>query len=87
MTWDELYNTAYEKGYGDIELKAKDEARYQVRNFVMELGAVDLEEEECPEEAVERYCDLLKISFDASGNIIGFELPSYLGHSKDLILK
>lgn len=87
MTWDDLYNAAAEKGYGDIELKAKDEARHQVRNFVMELGALDPEEDECPEEVVESYCDLLKISFDTSGNIIGFKQPSYLGQPKDLILK
>ena len=87
MTWDDLYNAATEKGFGDIELKAKDEARHQVRNFVMELGALDPEEDECPEEAVESYCDLLNIRFDTSGNIIGFKQPSYLGHPKDLILK
>lgn len=87
MTWDDLYNAAAEKGYGDIELKAKDEARHQVRNFVMELGALDPEEDECPEETVESYCDLLKIRFDTSGNIIGFKQPSYLWQPKALILK
>ena len=59
-----------------IRSKAKDEARHQVRCLAMELGSPDLDNADCPEDAVEDYCNAMKIQFDERGNIVGLELPS-----------
>lgn len=71
-SWDEIYDAAIDCGYGDNELKAKDEARWEVRCFVLEnKGGEDLEEVECPEDEVEFYCDKYGIRFNEYGNIVG----------------
>ena len=75
MTWDEICEAAEGTGYGDDELAAKDEARYQVRCLAMELGAPDLDEDERPEDWVESYCDAMKICFDDTGAIKKIQLP------------
>lgn len=54
MTWNEIYEAADGAACGDDTLKAKDEARHQVRCLAMELGSPDLDNAECPEDAVER---------------------------------
>ena len=69
-SWDDLYKRADNAACGEDTLKSKDEARYQVRHFAMELGYEDLEMAECPEDEVEWYCDKYNILFDENGNII-----------------
>lgn len=78
MTWDEIYDRADGAAYGESSLKAKDEARHQVRCLMMNLGAYDLDNSECPEDAVENYCDAMNVQFDECGNITGLELPHWV---------
>lgn len=78
FTWDDIYAAADGAAFGDDTLTAKDEARWQVRNFAMALGAPDLDECECPEDQVESYCDALDIRFDKKGNIANIHLPKEL---------
>lgn len=69
-TWDEIYDRAEDKACFSSELKAKDEARGQVRDFAIEHGYEDLEDVECPEERVDEYCNMFGIMFDENGNIV-----------------
>ena len=69
-TWDDLYQRADGAACGEDVLKAKDEARWQVRNFAMEHGEIDPETAECPEDLVSAYCEKHVIRFDEHGNII-----------------
>ncbi len=69
-TWDDLYNAALECCYGDAALRAKDEARWQVRNYIINLGKPDLDEAECPEDEIDYYCAEYHIKFDIHGNIV-----------------
>lgn len=69
MTRNELYESAENVGFGDTVLKAKDEARYQVRNLVRNLYGLDIEERECPEDEVDEFSDSMGIVFDERGNI------------------
>ena len=78
MTWNEIYEAADGAACGDDTLKAKDEARHQVRCLAMELGSPDLDNADCPEDAVEDYCNAMKIQFDECGNIVGLELPHWV---------
>lgn len=75
LTWDEIYERAEGKPFLHSLLKAKDEARHQVRCFAMEIGAPDLEEAECPEDEVEQYCNAWNLLFDERGNIVSMKLP------------
>ena len=69
-TWDDIYDRADGKGYGDDELMAKDNARWNVRNLAINNGYPDLEETECPEDMVEFYCEEFDILFNEDGNIV-----------------
>ena len=69
-TWDELFDEAVDKGFGSPELQAKDEARWQVRCFILELEEDDIDVAECPEDEVEKYCNMYDIRFDRNGNIL-----------------
>lgn len=70
-TWDDLYKKADGAACGESALKAKDEARWQVRCFAMEEHEEeDLEEAECPEDEVDWYCNKYNILFDENGNIV-----------------
>lgn len=71
MNWDELYKRAEGKGCGDDELRAKDEARWQVCEIARRMG-IDLEAEEIPEDAIEDFCNKHKIEFDIRGDILEF---------------
>lgn len=44
----------------------------------MELGCPDLDNADCPEDAVEDYCNAMKIQFDEYGNIVGLEFPRWI---------
>lgn len=69
-TWDDIYDRAIDAGYGDDTLTAKDEARWQVRDFVLDLGDDDIEDAECPEYEIDFYCKEYSILFDINGNIV-----------------
>lgn len=71
-TWNDLYDLALDKGFGDPELKAKDEARHQIRCLAMDLGYNDLDDAECPEDMVEDYCEQFEAKFDWQGNLIEY---------------
>lgn len=70
-TWDEIYERAIDKVCFSPELKAKDEARWQVRDYAIEHGYEDPEDAECPEEIIADYCNMFGIMFDEKGNIFG----------------
>ncbi len=72
LYWDDIYEAAIGKGVNDDELKRKDEARFQVWHLVIDLGYPDFENCECPEDAVEYWCDRLCIKFDEDGNIVKY---------------
>ena len=74
MTWDEIYERADGCGYGSDELTAKDTARWQVRNLVLDKENIDIEEAECPEDEVDYYTGLWNIRFDENGNIQYYEV-------------
>lgn len=77
FTWNALYTRALDSACGEPALKAKDEARFQVRELVMkEFGLPDLEKEECPEDKIQDYCEKFNIRFDEKGNIIHHDKPS-----------
>ena len=70
MTWNDLCERADGEAFGSPALKAKDEARWQIRNVILEMGGHDIEKEESPEEEIEiflfRYPEYNK--FDERGN-------------------
>ena len=70
VTWNDICNIAIDKGFCSAELKAKDEARFQVAQLAIGLGYPDPDTEESPEEAIEYYCYEMKIRFDLYGNIV-----------------
>lgn len=75
LNWNEIYNRAI----NSPELKAKDEARYQVSCIMREQG-VEPDDAECPEECIEDYMtnDIREYWFDESGNLIDeSEVSSY----------
>lgn len=84
-TWDDLYAIADGTVFGSAELKAKDEARSQVRELAKSFGTPDLDEEECPEDAVSSYCKALHIRFDMKGNITGITLPAFIWKLDEII--
>lgn len=69
-TWDEIYERADGCCFGEDNLKAKDNARENVRWLAIEYGEDDLENAECPEDEVEHYCDKYNILFDEMGHIV-----------------
>ena len=78
MTWDEIYERADGKGYGSDELTAKDNARAAVRNLVLDIEDIDIEDAECPEDEVEYYAKRWHLHFDESGNIVCMEKKAIL---------
>lgn len=78
MTWDEIFDAAIAAGDGSDELKAKEEAIQEVNYLVMDLGGRNLDEEECTEDEVTRWCGSLEIQFNEYGNILSVKLPKYV---------
>lgn len=76
MTWNEIYEAADGKGYGDWELKRKDIARYEVVGFVEENFGINLEVEcekgliDSVENEIEYYIEKYGIVFDEEGKIV-----------------
>ena len=77
-TWDEIYQRADGCGFGEDNLKAKDNARENVRWLALELGEDDLEKAECPEDEVDYYCNKYNILFDENGHIV----DGYIDYAK-----
>ena len=73
MTWNEFCEASKNTVCSDSAITAKDEAKQQVRQLVMDLDAPDLDEAECPEDAVGNYCNAMKIQFSKSGDILNDE--------------
>ena len=78
MNWNEIFESAVGAGCGEPALKTKDEARDQTRTLMMELGHPDPDEEDCPEDCIEAFCEKLSISFDESGNIVSVGFPDHI---------
>lgn len=76
-TWDDLYKAAMDKGYGEPELKAKDTARGEVSILMRQLGD-DPERYECPEDAIEDFCNKYNVTFNEAGNVLDTELSKIL---------
>lgn len=85
-TWNEIYERAIDSCCMSPELRAKDEARNQVREFALEKGFEDLEKAEIPEEMVEYYSDYFNLRFDLRGNIEFFEERKKKDPDRDWIL-
>lgn len=73
MTWDEIYERADDMPYGSDELRAKDHARWQTRNLVLDRTGYDIENAECPEDEVDHYVNLWDIKFNESGDIVSYK--------------
>lgn len=75
-TWDELYTRAEGSGYGDPELRAKDEARFVLTGIIEEQTGVCVDDLEIPEEGIESFLlnTPVKYLFTADGNLVS---PSY----------
>lgn len=74
MTWDEIYKRADDCAYGDDELEAKDNARWNVGDLVYEKLGLDIEETECPEAEIDYYTELWDIEFDEDGHITSYKI-------------
>ena len=74
MTWDEIYERADGCCWWDRELKAKDNARWNVRDLVYAEVGEDIEEAECPEERVDYYTELWDVEFDEDGHITSYKI-------------
>lgn len=70
LTWDDIYARADGCACGSAELTAKDNARYEVANLVLERKNIDIEKSLIPEEKVDHYTGLWNIRFDENGKII-----------------
>ena len=85
-TWDEICEMAEDKGFGDPELTAKDNARYFVDCFVEEVLLEDSPElDEIPEETIEDYCNEYKIRFNERGSVMSFVLDGKTHRYSDYI--
>ena len=70
MTWDEICRNADGAIFGERSLKVKDNARANIRDLIIERKGVDIEDDDCPEIAIETYCDEASIEFDSNGTIV-----------------
>ena len=72
-TWDEISKNADGAAWNSRELRVKNNAREQVRQFVFNRKHRDLENEGNPEESVNIYCAICAILFDRNGNISQYD--------------
>lgn len=78
FSWDEIYELAMDKGFGDEELTRKDEARYQICCWSADYLGYDPEdlcernEIDSVEEELDRLDSIYKFVFDEFGNIISY---------------
>lgn len=78
FTWDDLYDRADDKSYGSPELIAKDEAREELRNVIMESEGYDIDECECPEDEIDAFLNSSpnQYLFDNNGNLIRTQMKN-----------
>ena len=71
-SWDELYERASGKACMSPELRAKDEARYQLRDLILKESGFDIEVCDSAEEAIDSFLKQRKdpVFFDYRGNIV-----------------
>lgn len=71
-TWDDIYERANGAAYGDDELTAKDNARWQLTWLIREEGGYDIDECENPEEEIDIFLYKREnpVLFDVDGNIV-----------------
>lgn len=71
-TWDDLYERAEGAACGDPNLRAKDNARFILREIIKETKGYDIEECEIPEEEIESFLkeESQQYLFDENGNLI-----------------
>ena len=71
-TWDELYERAIDCACMSPELRAKDHARFLLRDIILEEDGYDIEECECAEEEIDAF--LWKrdnpVLFDENGYLV-----------------
>lgn len=72
LSWDDIFWRANDCGYGSDELKAKDEARYQLTCLINDECGYDIEECECPEDEIDLFLGNrdTPVFFDEYGNIV-----------------
>lgn len=71
-TWDELYERAIDCACMSPELRAKDQARYVLRDVILEEDGYDIEQCECAEEEIDTFLWKREtpVLFDENGNIV-----------------
>lgn len=73
FTWDDLCERADGKGFGDPELTAKDEARWEIGGYILETEGYDIEDTdvfESAEEMIGRYLEDHPKVFDVEGHLL-----------------
>lgn len=74
LTWDDICDRADDAACLSPELKAKDWARYDVGCLMVDtFGLEDPENEECPEEAIENFCNKHDVLFKDNGVIMAWK--------------
>lgn len=74
MTWNEIYKSAIDKGYGETELRTKDNAREEVRSLLLNMTGRDINNGafEIPEDIIEDFCNKHNVSFTNTGTLITY---------------
>ena len=69
-TWDELYERAEGKGFGEPELSAKDNARWELTEIIKEVE-YNIDDCEIPEEEIESFLEKSdkEYLFDENGQL------------------
>jgi len=71
-TWDELYERAIDCACMSSELRAKDHAKFLLRDIILEEAGYDIEQCECAEEEIDTF--LWKrdnpVLFDENGYLV-----------------
>lgn len=70
-TWDELYERATGKGFGESELSAKDNARWELTEIIKEVEGYNIDDCEIPEEEIESFLEKSdkEYLFDENGHL------------------
>ena len=78
-TWDEIYERAIDTVCGSPELRAKDEARFQLEEIINRVKGYDINTCECPEEEIDDFLaeGNKEYLFDTHGNFIKTEEKEY----------
>lgn len=80
-TWDDLYERADEKGFGDPELTAKDNARAELTIIIEAVCGYNIDECEIPEEEIDNFLEEMNKEFS-----LEFLFDEF-GHLKKLVRK